>query len=183
MRRVPAASPRSLAPERPWSPDVPAVAIDTAPADEYTLTPALDPLSDSSERFEGRPGLERLAEWADRAGILVGREPAIGLGDQLRRAADAGIKDLIINGLTRDPLLQTRSGCMARDLESVVRAGQWVKQALGAERAWLAADRTDRRLLVRCKKTTTGTPVPRGPIEEQVPAGGTRPADVVHHRT
>ncbi len=141
-----------------WSPDVPAVTIETGPAEEYTLTPALESSMGSSPDFSSRPGLERLAELADRAGILVGREPAIGLGDQLRHAADAGIQDFIINGLARDPLLENRSVCMAQDLESVVRAGLWVRQALGSERACLVVDRTDRRLLMRARKATAHTP-------------------------
>lgn len=161
---VPVHAPRSgrvveMAPVRTaWSADAPAITIETGPADELTLTPAFESPADSSPMFDDRSGLERLAEWADRAGILIGRELAVGLGDELRRAARAGIHDLIINGLARDPLLETRSGCMARGLESAVHAGQWVKQALGANRAWLAVDRTDRRLLARCRKAAAGTP-------------------------
>jgi len=110
-----------------------------------------------------------LAALADEAGIANVRDPAVGLGGQLRRAGSCTIRDVIINGMSYEPMLTAGRDLLWNSLSAVIAAGVWVRAALKARHLWLTTDRADRELVSRCRMATEGTPVRVAALHHKYP--------------
>jgi electron transport complex protein RnfC len=143
--------------------DAPAVQIDTIDAQH----------TDGGAGDEGTTPepctVAHLAALADEAGIVNVRDPAVGLGEQLRRAGDHDIRDVIINGMSYEPMLTAGRELLWHSLDAVMAAGVWVRAALGARYLWLTIDRADRELVSRCRMVTQRTPVRVAALQHKYP--------------
>jgi electron transport complex protein RnfC len=143
--------------------DGPAVAIQTSQGAADTEARATGLLSTSPR------DAAQLADIADRAGITDFRRPASGLGDQLRRAAASGVRDIIINGLPHEPLVTAGRELLRQHVGTVLATAMRLRDALHVERLWIAVDKSDRNLLNHCRQAAHGHAVQIAAVANKYP--------------
>ena len=110
-----------------------------------------------------------LAELADNAGILNPGSPARPLGNELRDAAAAGVTDIIINAMPAEPMLTADARMLEEELDAVITAGIWLREAMNARHIWLALDRDDVQLGTRCQSAAHRTPLRAITLDNKYP--------------
>ncbi|UCD30540.1 MAG: RnfABCDGE type electron transport complex subunit C [Planctomycetota bacterium] len=115
--------------------------------------------------------IELLADLADGAGLTDFGLPTVGLGDKLRRAASKGVRDIIINTIPAEPTLLVTKLLLAKYLDDIIKATQWLYSALDARRVWLAMDRSDARQVTGYRSATSGTPIRVVGLSNKYPQG------------
>jgi len=130
--------------------DGPAVAIETS--QDVTQT------EDKADRLSSLAPTDaaQLAEIADHAGITDFRRPGSGLGDQLRLVITSGVGDIIINGLPHEPLVTAGRELLRQHVGTVLATAMRLRDALHAERLWIAVDKSDRNLINHCRQAAHG---------------------------